>query len=557
MDTIGIYLFRSVIWLTGFAIVYLIFLRNERFFHINRFYLIAGILISIFLPLFTIHYKVTIPFPDSSHYEYAPLINTDYTSIQAENTINSFAAIDIILFLYLSGVLLFATGLITKVWQLARKKNKAKIDHLGEINIIRTPETTSSFSFFNNIFINPSLDEIELEQILHHEIVHVQQKHWIDIMLSELLVIIQWFNPVVWLYTRFIRQNQEYLADAAALQKSSDPAIYKATLLNHIIGIPVVKLAHSFNYSLNAKRFNMMKNIIRSPYRKLKVLLILPVIASIFYSFAEPEYHYISSTENDMTVVEPPVIFIRELKGTIVNEDGKPLEGVKITVSGTSFGAVSDEKGHFEIGNVPDKESLIITYAGYKTLTLIPLYDSDMNIMMFRGSENFPVSAKMKLNGTTPEFPPLFVIDGVISDKGVDEIHPDDIARISVLKDKPATDKYGEEGKNGVVEITTKKIDSKGTQNTLSDVKVIGYANKPEIDASGLNRKIRIRNSKPSNADIDPLIVIDGIVTDIDVNDIDPLSIESIDVLKDEASINKYGEKGINGVIEIITKKKR
>ena len=105
---------------------------------------------------------------------------------------------------------------------------------------------------------------------------------------------LQWFNPVIWIYIRFIRQNHEYLADEVALQRTSDPAIYKATLLNQIVGAPVVSLANSFNYSINKKRFYMMKNIISSPYRKMKILFILPVFAIVLYSFAEPEYRYAS-----------------------------------------------------------------------------------------------------------------------------------------------------------------------------------------------------------------------------------------------------------------------
>jgi len=54
-------------------------------------------------------------------------------------------------------------------------------------------------------------------------------------------------------YARLIRQNHEYLADEMALQHTSNPAIYQATLLNQLFGAPVISLANSFNYSLNKK----------------------------------------------------------------------------------------------------------------------------------------------------------------------------------------------------------------------------------------------------------------------------------------------------------------
>src|SRR5664280_1621007 len=90
-------------------------------------------------------------------------------------------------------------------------------------------------------------------------------------LLVELLRILQWFNPFVWIYAHLVRQNHEYLADEMALQRTSNPAIYQATLLNQMLGVPVISLANSFSYSLNKKRFKMMKKSIDSPFRKLKM----------------------------------------------------------------------------------------------------------------------------------------------------------------------------------------------------------------------------------------------------------------------------------------------
>ena len=169
------------------------------------------------------------------------------------------------------------------------------------MKLIKTAEYDSAFSFFSYVFVNPSVTEIEMKEIMNHEMVHIRQKHWFDLLLVELLCMLQWFNPVVWIYVRLIRQNHEYIADKVALQRTSDPAIYRAALLNQIVGAPVISLANSFNYSLNKKRFNMMKNIISSPYRKMKILFILPVFAIVFYAFAKPDYQYISQADNPGT----------------------------------------------------------------------------------------------------------------------------------------------------------------------------------------------------------------------------------------------------------------
>ena len=204
---------------------------------------------------------------------------------------------------------------------------------------------------------------------MNHELVHVKQKHWVDLVLGELLRLFQWANPFGWIYTGFIRLNHEYLADEEALQRTTDPAVYKATLINQIFRSPVINLTNSFNYSITKTRFDMMKKIIISPYRKLRILLILPVFAIVFYAFATPEYLYITLPEEKITILASEPIQTSEpnqateliqssepiqdsVKGKVLKEDGSALPGVAVVVSGTSQGAITDVNGNFAISEV-------------------------------------------------------------------------------------------------------------------------------------------------------------------------------------------------------------
>ncbi len=484
MEAFALYLLKSVIWLSGFALVYFLFLQNERFFMLKRFYLVSGILISIFFPIISVHYQVELPAPDVNPVDFTPAGNTILTAVQQLSTNKPFDYRYILLFLYLAGVLFFAFRLIWHIRSLYRTINKANINNQGPAKLIRTSEFSSSFSFFNYVFVNPSVSETEMEEIMNHELVHVRQKHWFDLLIIEMLRLLQWVNPFVWIYTGFIRLNHEYIADEAALQRTSDPAIYRAALLNQMFSSQVICLSDSFNYSLNKKRFDMMKKLITSPYRKMKVLLVLPVFAIVFYSFAKPEYHYTSTTDNALTVVQAPVIFVKEVKGTVVKEDGKPFEGVIIVVSGTSLGVVSETAGHFAIGNVPEEASLVFSFPGYKTQILKPVFGTDMNVKMLKDTENVSGNLKIRYTGTTspgqPAPSPLIVIDGVISNNGVNDVPVEEIASLSVLKDKRATDKYGEKGKDGVIEITTKKKASSTGEKKPAEIAVIGYGNQQQ-----------------------------------------------------------------------------
>jgi len=539
MEAFALYLLKSVIWLSGFALVYILFLRNERFFLLNRLYLIAGILTSFFFPLISVHYKVVLPL--------AKIIQTDNSIVSGIQNVSNNNTPDtglLLLTLYLSGVLFVAFMLIRQSKSVLKSIKKAEIITSHPVKLIRTAEYTSSFSFFSYVFVNPSITDVETKEIVNHELVHIRQKHWFDLVLVELLCILQWFNPLIWIYIRFIRQNHEYLADEVALQRTSDPAIYRATLLNQIVGAPVVSLANSFNYSLNKKRFNMMKNIISSPYRKLKILLILPVFAIVLYSFAKPDYRYTYVDENSVSNDPVSTATIKEVNGIVMQQDGNiPLQGATIMVRGTNLGVITDAKGYFKLGNVPDEVMLVVSYVGFKTRVIKPDFASEMTITMIRDTVKY---LNANISAPPPPPPPAFqeyneikskkgtlplvMIDGKVTDIDVNIIDLKKVETISVLKDKSATAVFGEKGKDGVIVITIKK---KTAEN---------------------EDKIEIRNTDGSQAK--PLIVIDGVVNEkTGLNEIDPNQISSMDIFKDKTATDKYGEKGKNGVIEITTKK--
>ncbi len=396
MEAFVLYLLKSVIWVTGFALVYGLFLRNERFFQLNRIYLIAGILTSFIFPLFSVHYTVVLP-------DVKNLQTVSAAASQIPDTGNSIVPTLklALMVLYGLGVLFVLTIMIRQGLQIIRSIKKSEIIALDPVKLILTPEYASSFSFFSYVFVNPSITDLESKEIMNHELVHVRQKHWFDLVLVELLCIIQWFNPVVWIYVRFIRQNHEYLADQVALQRTSDPAVYRAALLNQIVGAPVVSLVNSFNYSLNKKRFNMMKNIISSPYRKLKILLILPVFVIILYAFARPDYKYKYSDESSGNKSQLSGVQTKQVKGTVVQQDGEALPGATVVVQNTTMGASTDAKGFFKLDNIPDDGLLIVSFVGYKSKVVKPDFTSEMTVSMVKDTIKY-----LNLNIGTPPPPP-------------------------------------------------------------------------------------------------------------------------------------------------------
>ncbi|HZL12278.1 MAG TPA: TonB family protein [Prolixibacteraceae bacterium] len=528
MEAFAFYLIKSAVWLSGFALVYVLFLRNERFFTLNRIFLVSGMLISIILPLYTWHYTIVLPVIPSAEVSEPQIQGI----VVAEE---SFPTQTILLFLYLAGLIFLIFKFFWQTLPVFRIIRKSETHQYNSAKLIRTSEYPASFSFISFVFVNPSIDEIETREIVNHELEHIRQKHWIDLLLFEILRTMQWFNPAIWLYGRLIRQNHEYLADERALQRSSNPAIYRAALLNQMFGGPVISLANSFNYSLNKKRFNMMKQTISSPIRKLKLLLVVPLMAGIFYAFSAPEYQFVQ-TGNDPVMQEG-----RSVTGKVVAEDGNPLKGASIVVSGKTIGTSTDASGNFKL-ELTDDSPIVISYVGYDTQKVKPDFEKEMDIILKTVVIGIDVMGNDISEYKPMEIPnsALIIIDGKESTKAaMDNLNPDKIEKIDILKNKEAIEKYGKEAKDGVILITLKNENKTSTTQAF------------KVQTSS---PLKFRNADGSESQ--PLVVIDGVVAKTqNVNNIPPETIESITVLKDESASDLYGDKGKNGVVLITTKK--
>ena len=540
METFGLYLLKSAVWLTGFALVFLIVLRNERYFQLNRIYLLSGIIASIAFPLYTWHYGVIIPSVTG---------NIAISGFSAKVISEPTPEIPVYWWFYAAGIGWLSFRLIWQTAKVIRKLRKAGYEFSGPVKLVRTPEYAASFSFFSYVFVNPSTSDVETQEIVNHEIEHIRQRHWFDLLIAEILCMLQWFNPFVWVYAHLVRQNHEYLADEKALQHTSDPAIYQATLLNQLLGVPVISLANSFSYSLNKKRFKMMKKSIHSPFRKLRLLFILPFMALVFYAFAKPEYRTFPSrvvqTDNvsltngnsdlQSVPIKSNVIPGGTVKGKVINADGKPLAGTSVIIKGSTSGTITDIDGNFKLNEVPKDGELVFSYVGLHTIVTYPDFEKVMVIKMEPGIISVD---KVIVSGKEPSInTPLYVVDGtIVPESFVKAMDPEKFKTVNVLKGQQATAKYGEKGANGVIEVILKK--------ELSD------SDNPDL----------ARNDSIINA-FDPLhppvFILDGVITEKSKADkVFAEGVESVTILKGKEATDKYGESGKDGVIVMVSKPK-
>jgi len=543
MEALATYLIKSSVWLTGFALVYALFLRNERFFVLNRIYLVSGILVSIIFPLFTWHYTVVLPVvPTSEVFE---------PQIQGIAEVNEpFLTQNVLLlFMYISGIAYLIFRILRQTLPVFHIIRKSEVLQHSSAKLIRTAEYPASFSFFSFVFVNPSISDTETNEIVNHELEHIRQQHWIDLLLFEILRTMQWFNPAIWIYGHLIRQNHEYLADEQALQRSSNPAIYRAALLNQMFGGPVISLANSFNYSLNKKRFTMMKQTISSPIRKLRLLLVLPLIAGVFYAFAAPEYKFENATERQDQ--EKPLYFISKEKIDIPFTPQlrkTDLEIIKSELAKAGFQIDYTSLDFWENGNLKQISATVKQPSGNVTFTSGNLTPTNYPTFRTASDGSFGIYYQKAVTGKviSENGSPLKGASVIISGKTIGTITDADGSFKLILTDaSPIVVSY--------VGFESAKVNP-------------DFEKEMKIILKGATIPIKLDNQASAAAKDEPLdimksnalIIIDGKeTTKAELEKINPNNIDRIDVLKNGTSVEKYGEKGKDGVVLITMKKEK
>jgi TonB family protein len=332
--TVVNFMLESGISLAIFALVYLLFLRNETFFGLNRIYLLASVCFSLILPF--IHFQINTEMPTVMLDEvtvtatgYQNLLQTVFiysTNLTGaiEKTIQS---IGLIRFIYILGTAVFLFLFLYRLLQIIVLIMNNESELNNGIRIVKIDRDTTPFSFFNFVFIDKNnANGSGMKEMLAHEMEHVRQRHSFDVLIFELLTIIQWFNPFIWLLKRSIRENHEFLADNGVLKPEVSSAAYRMLLINSaFIQQPV--FANNFNYSLIKIRIKMMTKIKSSKTAALKLSMGVLVTAGllVIFGFDNEKYQIQEKKSPDK---QAKIIVNDQQKSTQTEERvfGDPLE---------------------------------------------------------------------------------------------------------------------------------------------------------------------------------------------------------------------------------------
>ena len=280
MPTLIEYLVKLSVSLAVVWLFYQFVLRRLTFYNHNRWYLLGYSLLSFVIPFIDItpalHQN---ELADNNMVQWIPLLYNKSTG-------NSSLTIwNIVSLLIVIGMLVMLSRLIIQLISFRRMRKKAQLISKDDISLYQVDESIIPFSFGNAVFFNVNLHTTEeLEKIIRHEFVHVKQRHSIDIIFSEILCLLNWYNPFAWMIRAAIRQNLEFVADSQVLENGVNKKQYQYLLLK-VIGNDQFSIAQKFNFSSLKKRIAMMNKNKSAQLHLLRFLFLLPVLAVILVSF--------------------------------------------------------------------------------------------------------------------------------------------------------------------------------------------------------------------------------------------------------------------------------
>lgn len=493
-NAVILYIIKSGICIVVFLTIYMLFLRKNTFFRFNRIFLTTGLIASLIIPAIKYTYDVFIP----------NIANIEVISQTESDAIptpgSAFSIWSILFMLYIAGIILLSIRNLFAYRKLTNLIKGGTKHNTNGVKLIESNEVKSPFTVLNYILLNSkSLSSTERDLILKHEITHINQKHWIDLICSEIILLLQWFNPLAWKYVSLLKENHEFLADKAVIDSGISPYIYQAVLINQRFQGPVFSFSNSFNYSKPLNRLSMIKKSKSASWKRISALIIIPILGLFIWASAEPNYII---QESVFTIQEFNLLSESPVENTVITtNDSVPKKEKKVTVStntktdtkvktkksvDTIFhigqkGTILSYKSNGEndsitrpiriqikgMGTLNGQNSTLFTNRkklnGDIQSVSVTKNISSITVFKKEDKKNEELHSGLQIKSNNSEFKKiedkdiLFIVDGKEEPiEKLGHINPNTIESISVIKD--ATSIYGNKAKDGVIIVNLKKI---------------------------------------------------------------------------------------------------
>ena len=536
MGAFFIYILKSSVCLVLFYLFFRLLLSKETFHRFNRAALLGVLFFSLLIPCIemTTRHQVEVQQAVLSIEQLLMMAELNATAPEVGAVIQeapTVSWIQIVLLVYLAGIVFFACRNICSLICLFRLIYSGRHEKLEKgIILVVHNRTIAPFSWMKYIVISQKDMEENGREILIHETAHIRHRHSIDLLLADICIFFQWFNPGAWLLKQELQNIHEYEADETVINEGVNAKEYQLLLIKKAVGTRLYSMANSFNHSKLKKRITMMLKEKSSPWARLKYLYVLPLAAIAVTAFARPEIsekvEEISAVKvNDLAeIVQEKVLqdtvkvskAVKKADPKVAATEKKEEEEIvifEVVEQMPEYPGGMDALSKYLVSKVADSPmkgkagglvTIGFTVTGSGKVTNVQVLESDQPSLnkeaerivsempdWIPGKQRgkpVPVKYSIPVRFGNIRFgldkQPLILADGKeISMNAMERMNPSDIESVSVLKDSASIKIYGKRGENGVILITTKKP---GTTTQFNFSKVDNQENVvPDFQVSG------------------------------------------------------------------------
>ena len=293
---------------------YYVALRNTRFNQWNRYYLVLITILSLLTPLLKIPLPGTAQAPSAMLSYTAQMVALRESVIPAAGFAISFSTAVHTLYLLMTGLLL--ARVLVSLFRIRQLIFRSQVQEVPPYRFVEHPDIKAPFSFFTYIFWDRQtpLSSPEGQQILKHELGHLQEKQSADKLFMEIITAFCWINPFFHLINRELALVHEFLADKKAAE--GEVAGYAQTILQMAFQSKQFSITNDFFHPPIKRRILMLTQFHTPRFSYLRRILVLPLTVFIFCIFAcEADKHPsdiqpLNGTPDEVfTFVEQPPVF--------------------------------------------------------------------------------------------------------------------------------------------------------------------------------------------------------------------------------------------------------
>ena len=401
MSEFLIYNGKVAILLAVFYLFYRLLMERETFHRLNRAVLLLSVLASYILPacIITTHQivRMTAPLAEARDTEIATIQTSTHTSWPT-----------VLLTVYLIGFAAKILHTILSTIYLHRFISLCE-QHLQKdrTTIAVSEQNLAPFSWWNTIVLSRDDYETHDPALLAHEQAHIKSYHSVDILLMELVVALQWFNPAAWLMRRDLCTVHEYEADEAILACGIDTHHYLSLLMERANATSRYALTNGISQKALRSRFLMMARHRSKPSHIFRLLYVLPVIGCALALNAQTvtDIRYLPAT--------------RTVKGYANDQNNNPIADVLVSVKGKEQSTVCDRNGEYYV-NAADGDTIVWTDHG--ETELYQLKDTDNYVALVHdlpeAEQTVQTSKKVSVSGIVVDEQGEPIVGAVIKVRG-------------------------------------------------------------------------------------------------------------------------------------------